>query len=83
MSRAKGAKRNVSLENRAESLEEFLEARPPGDYFGDPAARCSNKNVRVLFQNVHGIGYKMMDEKQKEMFQGWKDENVGIALWPK
>ena len=74
------SKSNVSLEHQADTLEEFLAARPPGDYFGDPAARCSNKNVRVLFQNVHGIGYKMMDEKQKQMFQGWKDENIGIAL---
>ena len=80
MSRDQRANINGSHQPKVDSLESFLASRPPGDFFGDPSTLRASKATRVLFQNVHGINIKVMDEKQKGLFQGLKEEKIGIAL---
>ena len=80
MPRDRSATINGSHQPKVDSLESFLASRPSGDFFGDPSTLRAQKATRVLFQNVHGINIAMSDEKQKGLFECWKQEKIGIAL---
>ena len=72
--------RNHSTQVTHSSIEEFLHSRPSGNFFGDNSSAHDPRSTRILFQNVHGIPLQMDEEKQRGLFQCWKDERVGISL---
>ena len=71
---------NPSSQAAHSSLDAFLNSRPSGNFFGDNSNAHDSRSTRILFQNVHGIPLKMGEEKQRGLFQCWKDERVGISL---
>ena len=79
-SRTQAFRNHHSSQAAHSSLEEFLNSRPSGNFFGDNSNFHPPRSTRILFQNVHGISSATWDEKQRGLFQCWKNEKVGISL---
>ena len=72
--------RNPSSQVAHSSLDEFVNSRHPGTFFGNNSTHKENRHTRVLFQNIQGFKLDKDDAKQKGLWECLRAERVGISL---